>query len=238
MQELIKITKQVFDDQEVNAVNARELHQFLGIKRDFTNWVKDQIQRANLIQNIDFTIFAKKGENPSAGRPAMEYIVALDAAKHIAMMAGTKAGFQVRQYFIEFEKAMRKKQEEYKDDPVLKMLESVRIMRSEQLALRQDVDGILAIQKQAETNLADTPRSEIAPPDKTTRSKLNQLIRSYVHKNTLPFDLVWQNLYKEFTYTYHIDIVQRAQNQNLKTLEFAEKEGFIDQLYDLASKLY
>lgn len=70
-----------------NAVNARGLHGALGVGRDFSSWVKDQITRARLVEHRDFEVFPEMGEK-SMGRPAKEYAIALDAAKHVAMMAG------------------------------------------------------------------------------------------------------------------------------------------------------
>ena len=46
------------------AVNARDLHIFLEVGRDFTNWMKDQIERCDLVENQDYEVFAEKGENP------------------------------------------------------------------------------------------------------------------------------------------------------------------------------
>jgi anti-repressor protein len=38
------------------AVNARELHQFLGAKRDFSNWIKRRITENKFVEGEDFTI--------------------------------------------------------------------------------------------------------------------------------------------------------------------------------------
>lgn len=47
--------------------NARELHDFLEIKKDFSDWIKAQIERAGFIDGIDFikiqdVVSPKKGE--------------------------------------------------------------------------------------------------------------------------------------------------------------------------------
>ena len=109
MNELVKIEKRYIpaDGNESNTVNARELHGKLGIGRDFSSWVKDQIVRARLVEGQDFIVFPEKGENPSGrlgGRPSKEYYLTLDAAKHIAMVSGCEKGHEIRQYFIDFEK--------------------------------------------------------------------------------------------------------------------------------------
>jgi phage anti-repressor protein len=101
MQELIKIEKQVIGAEELNAVKARELHSALDIQKDFTDWIKAQISRAGLRENVDYVILKVASDG---GRPSKDYILTADSGKHIAMMSqGTKAK-EVRDYFIAVEK--------------------------------------------------------------------------------------------------------------------------------------
>lgn len=104
MNELISVVGRIIGAEQVQAVNARDLYTFLGIGRDFSTWVKVQIERARLQQGRDFEVFTQKGENLSGGRPATEYCLTLDAGKHIAMMSGTDKGFEVREYFMQCER--------------------------------------------------------------------------------------------------------------------------------------
>jgi hypothetical protein len=48
-----------------------------------------------------------EGKN-RGGRPGTDYLLTLRAAMHIAMMAGTDRGFEVRDYFIAAEREMRR----------------------------------------------------------------------------------------------------------------------------------
>ena len=44
--------------------NARGLHEFLGVGKDFSNWIKDRIERYGFADGEDYvTVFAKIGEN-------------------------------------------------------------------------------------------------------------------------------------------------------------------------------
>lgn len=103
---LIEISKKSINGADVNSVNARELWENLGIGKDFSNWVKTQIGSLGLVENIDYILFAQKGENPNQqnGRPKIEYIVTVDIAKHIALASRTPKGREIRNYFIEVEK--------------------------------------------------------------------------------------------------------------------------------------
>jgi len=106
MNELITISKSTIDGETVNTVNARDLHSFLDVGKDFSTWIKVQVDRARLVENRDYLVFPQKGENIMglSGRPTIDYFLAIDAAKHVAMMSGTDKGFEVRDYFIECER--------------------------------------------------------------------------------------------------------------------------------------
>lgn len=105
MEELIKIT----ESNGKKAVNARELHDFLESKRDFSNWIKDRIEKYGLVENEDYVVFANFGENPKGGRPQIEYALSVDAAKELSMVEGNEKGKQARRYFIECEKVLKEK---------------------------------------------------------------------------------------------------------------------------------
>lgn len=109
MNEIIAIRNIQINDQQVPSVDARELHRGLEVGRDFSSWVKDQITRAMLIEGVDFEVYPEIGENPSGGRPSIEYYLTLDAAKHICMMSQCPQGLAIRKYFIEVEKRYRAK---------------------------------------------------------------------------------------------------------------------------------
>lgn len=106
--ELVKITQTKFGADEVNAVNARDLHKALDSKKDFSSWIKARIDKLGLVENRDYGVFTQMGENLYGGRPAKEYVVPIDIAKHLAMIEMTDKGRQVREYFIECEKKLKK----------------------------------------------------------------------------------------------------------------------------------
>lgn len=87
-------------------VNARDLHEFLESRKDFSSWIKDRIERYDLTENEDYVVFTEFGENSKGGRPKKEYALTLDAAKELSMVEGNEKGKQARKYFI----ACRRKQ--------------------------------------------------------------------------------------------------------------------------------
>jgi phage anti-repressor protein len=103
----------------VRAVSARELHEFLEVRTDFTNWCKRMNEYLDLQEGIDYVvvngnrIYAKNGEKSDngRGRPSVDYFYVVDAAKEISMGQGTEKGKEARKYFIECERKLKEQQE-------------------------------------------------------------------------------------------------------------------------------
>lgn len=109
-QGLIAITEQ--GDKQV--VNARDLYNFLEVKSDFNNWIKNRIRDYNFVENQDFEVFVNNYENSKGGRPTKEYAITLDMAKELSMLERNEKGKEARKYFIAVEKRWRKAQENKK----------------------------------------------------------------------------------------------------------------------------
>lgn len=101
MNDLIKVAARAIGGGEVQTVNARELHGFLEVGKQFSHWVQDRIEQYGFVENQDFVTFSQNGLK---GRPTVEYAVSLDMAKELAMVERTAKGKQARQYFIECER--------------------------------------------------------------------------------------------------------------------------------------
>lgn len=119
MNELINITTAKIGEENINAVNARELHEKLGSKRQFGNWIKDRLE--GFIEGKDYVSNKNVKNLPCGGRPEIDYIVSLDVAKHIAMLERNEQGRKIRQYFIEVEKQYRKQETEKLPTPEVLM---------------------------------------------------------------------------------------------------------------------
>jgi len=105
MNQLIAIANRPVGPESIPTVNARDLHAFLAVGKDFSNWIKAQVERARLVENRDFVLLAFLGEQTGrGGHNKTDYFLTVDAAKHVAMMSGTDKGFEVRDYFIECER--------------------------------------------------------------------------------------------------------------------------------------
>lgn len=101
MEDLIKV--QVENDRQL--VSARELHKGLGLKKKFTDWVKQNFK--GFEEGQDYTT-SPKGHLVKSGNGTVraydDYLLKIDMAKELCMMSKTEKGKEVRQYFIRVEK--------------------------------------------------------------------------------------------------------------------------------------
>ena len=77
-----------FNNEERQAVNARDLHKFLENKQVFSTWIKAHIQKYGFVENEDF-IFDNSTKK-RRGRPTLDYFVSWEMAKDLAMDDLTK----------------------------------------------------------------------------------------------------------------------------------------------------
>ena len=127
MHELIPLQLQTINGNAVETVSARELHAFLEVGRDFSNWVKGRISEYDFVENQDFVVFAKIGENPNGGRPSQEYYITLDMAKELSMVERNEKGKQARKYFIECEKRLKEQTVSQSVQPIGELEDKMRV---------------------------------------------------------------------------------------------------------------
>lgn len=90
----------------VKLVDARVLHCFMHVRRDFTTWIKGRIRKFGFTEGEDY-LLTKTGEQlPSGMKYVHDYHLTLDMAKELAMVENNDRGRQARRYFIECEKRL------------------------------------------------------------------------------------------------------------------------------------
>ena len=100
--ELITVSKTVFNGAEINSVNSRDLYIELGLaKGQYSRWIQTNLID-QFLYNDDYIGVRQDVE----GNEVLSYIVTLDTAKHLCMMAKTENAMRFRKYFIEVEKKL------------------------------------------------------------------------------------------------------------------------------------
>lgn len=105
--ELIKVQHGQIGQDEVQTVNARDLHAFLEVGKDFSTWIKDRIAAYDFVENRDFVCSPILGSERRGGHNRLDYHLTLEMAKELAMVERNERGKQARAYFIECERKMK-----------------------------------------------------------------------------------------------------------------------------------
>lgn len=82
-------------------VYGSELHEVLGVKSRYREWIDRRLLDIDAVENEDFQ--AAEFSAPS-GQTKKDHIIKLDTAKEMAMLERNEKGKQVRRYFIQVEK--------------------------------------------------------------------------------------------------------------------------------------
>ena len=107
MNELIPLQPQTINGNAIETVSARELHEFLESKQDFSTWIKNRISEYDFVEHQDFITAPQKYGTANGGYATRnEYYVTLDMAKELSMVERNEKGKQARKYFIECEKKL------------------------------------------------------------------------------------------------------------------------------------
>lgn len=109
MQALIPINQEDIQNEQVQTVDARQLHGFLESKKQFADWIKNKVVDEDLFtEGQDYILLHQKVKQVGhGGHNRKDYALTIDTAKHLSMMERTAKGKQARQYFIECEKVAK-----------------------------------------------------------------------------------------------------------------------------------
>ncbi|MDD2916395.1 MAG: antA/AntB antirepressor family protein [Candidatus Gracilibacteria bacterium] len=101
----IKVIQKDIEGTKKRFVNARELYKWLGVGRDFSNWIKDRILKYDFVEDLDyFVTVAKFGDGVKARSDGQiidaktgkvipkDYIISIDMAKELAMVENNDMG--------------------------------------------------------------------------------------------------------------------------------------------------
>lgn len=120
-------------DKGEKVVKGRELHQGLCVKKDFTNWIKNQLEIVAAVENTDFFRFAFKVEGNNA--TLHEYILKLEIAKEICLVAGasSRANETLKQKSKDYRRYLIQFEERYKNQVTEKQLLQLKILNGDEL---------------------------------------------------------------------------------------------------------
>lgn len=119
---LVPVFSGGLDGRTQQLCDARDLHTFMNVGRDFSTWIKDRIEQYGFAEGEDYSPIEGNrygadddfcSPNPGSkndrrgGHNRTDYHLTLDMAKELAMVENNEQGRQVRRYFIAMERQAR-----------------------------------------------------------------------------------------------------------------------------------
>ena len=146
--------------EDLFPVNARELHEFLGIATQFSKWIQRMIDYG-FVKDKDYVTVVKNVYREDGRKMAQEqtdYMLSLNMAQHIAMVQRTDLGMIVREYLLWAEKKLREVTEQQNKNVSIPLTEMSTLAKFKMVlqieeeheqkitALQQETSDIKAVQ--------------------------------------------------------------------------------------------
>ena len=228
MNELIKVE---INENNEQIVSARLLHEFLEVKSRFNDWINNRIEKYGFLEDVDYTKILVQRFSSVAEQ--YDYFIKIEMAKELAIVENNEKGKEIRKYFIECEKKW--------NSPEMILIKADQI-KSKMLENYQKEIQEIKLELEYKNEVINGITNDIDVYKK--QAILNRVVK---HKGA-NFRDRWNELYRVFKETHHIDLKARKEGYNLKqarpkdkyksTIEYAVALGFIDDLYKVALKLY
>lgn len=121
-QNRISISRGIIGKHTCFSIDGRALHGALGVKRDFSNWIKKRITDYQFIEGQDFqTNFSgnttQTSEKSIEPAHATTYTIGLDMAKELCTLEKSERGRQLRRYIIESVNRLKEKENASRTSP-------------------------------------------------------------------------------------------------------------------------
>jgi len=237
MNELIKITQ----SENKQSVDARELHNFLESRQDFSTWIKSKvINNGHFTENTDYILLHNAMEQVGhGGNNRIDYTLTIETAKKVAMAEQTERGNQVRDYFIECEKRLK--------TFVLPQTFSQALLLASQQAEQIEHQTALLLEQQSKVEFHDAVLGSKTTTDLGTVAKVlnypgmgrNNLFEFLREKKIL---MTNNRPYQRFVDSGHFRVVESRYMVNLeervsfKTVVFQKGIKMIKKLLDESAK--
>lgn len=137
------------------------------------------------------------------------------------------------------------------DDPIMAQLQNMMMIRQEQLKQQEELNKmrgdlgdlqeqmrvVILNKQEAQQELLSLPEPNVLAPVRTVRSLVVECVNTFVKKTNVPYQDVWNKLYKEYSIRLHENIRQRSGKLKLSQLEYIELHGDMEVLYAISKEI-
>lgn len=194
----MNIIKVETNEKMEQVVSGRDLHEKLEIGTPFKKWI-DRMCDYGFVENTDFVTVGQKCPIANGGfQEQKEYILTLEMAKQLCMLARNDKGMEFRRYFVEVEKAW--------NNPEQVMARALDIAKRTIETCKQDISKLTLENKKKEEVITVATNSLLGIEHETSRKNINSLVKSLstayceIHKinPTSNISDVYMAIYKDF----------------------------------------
>lgn len=191
----------IYKGESGGAVDARELHEFLEVGKDFSTWIKDKFEKYGFVEDEDFTpILGKTSER--GGRPSIEYFLTINTAKEIAMVENNEQGHVIRKYFIEVENRARQPKQ-------MSQAEILAGLAQVTVEIERKANTALEVASKASRQMTNVLEVFTTPIDKDWRQAMNAKMRGICQEYELSYLTFYHDLYEELENLARVDLKAR-----------------------------
>lgn len=97
----------ILQEDDGNWIDARVLHEQLGIGAEYTTWFKRRVNKYMFEENVDYIGFFKTVKARNTNINTREFRITMDMAKQLTMVENNELGVISRKYFIAIERAFK-----------------------------------------------------------------------------------------------------------------------------------
>lgn len=196
--------------------------------------------KGNFIENEDYILFAQNGKNPN-GRPKTEIYLSVPAMEFFVAKK-VKEVFQVyREVFHKTLDEIERNQPLSEIDLLVKSALALQAHERRLTTIEEKVNILMEDKSKNIKMLTEIPFSletGISTPELSEREKIRLLVNRITAATSTPQHDVWNNIYQTLYYNYGISIKSyKKEKKNESLLDVAERKGFLDKMFAIASKL-
>lgn len=206
MQNLIVIENELVPVYETSTgekvVYGSELHEVLGVKSRYREWIDRRLSDIDALENEDFQAAEISA---ASGQTKKDHIIKLDTAKEMAMLERNEKGKQVRRYFIQVEKKYKCAKSSLADlSPQLQLLINMEMKQKEHDQKLEELDNKVDSIKEVVALRPNAWRKESS----TIINKIAQKLGGYEH-----IKLIREESYRILEERMHVALGVRLANK-------------------------